>query len=191
MTWFWKILTRKCWCQRKFYWQSMVFKCFQKLDIKGISRARFHVSSTLGSNFHLGDKSNVTQKSPLVQKIKIINLTNSNMQNSMVTFPVLDREYPFWENFVRKNKIVSLSWTLLRRLIWTCWIQWWCSLFSVLNQKYSFWPNLVQKMKIVTLNWNQNIQNSIVVFTLFVLDWKCNFWANLVKKVKIFSFNWN
>ena len=37
--------------------------------------------------------------------------TNSNMQNSVVvfSFSVLDQKYSFWENFVHKNKIFSLS----------------------------------------------------------------------------------
>ena len=55
---------------------------------------------------------------------------NSNMKNSVVvfTFSVLDRKYPFWANFILKNKIVSLSWNLIPRLTWTYKIQWCYSL---------------------------------------------------------------
>ena len=57
-------------------------------------------------------------------------LTNSNMENSIVvfTFSVLDWKL-FLGNFGPKIKIVSLSWNLIPRLIWTCRIQWWRSLF--------------------------------------------------------------
>ena len=35
------------------------------------------------------------------------------------------------------------------------------------------------------------MQDSTVVFILFVLDWKYPFWTNLVQKIKIVSFSWN
>ena len=89
----------------------------------------------------------------LSQKIKIVNLSwNSNMRNSMVmfTFSVFDLvprliriwtfsgyadffcfrpKIPFLDKFVPKTKIVSLSWSLVPRLIRICILQWWCSLF--------------------------------------------------------------
>ena len=57
--------------------------------------------------------------------------TNLNMQNSVVVFSffIFERNNPFWSNKVQKIKIVRLNWNLVRRLIWICWIQWWCSVF--------------------------------------------------------------
>ena len=38
---------------------------------------------------------------------------------------------------------------------------------------------------------NLNMQNSMVMFSFFVIDQKYPFWANLVQKVKIVSLSWN
>ena len=35
------------------------------------------------------------------------------------------------------------------------------------------------------------MQNSMVIFILFVLDWKYHFWTNMVQKIKIVSLSWN
>ena len=42
----------------------------------------------------------------LVQKIRIVGLTNSNIHNSMLmlTFSVFNQKYPFWTNFSSKNQ---------------------------------------------------------------------------------------
>ena len=50
---------------------------------------------------------------------------NSNMSNSMVTFKfsLLNRNYTFWLNLVRKETIVWLTWNLVPRLIQICRIQ--------------------------------------------------------------------
>ena len=40
-------------------------------------------------------------------------------------------------------------------------------------------------------NTNSNMQNSIVMFILFVLEWKHPFWANLVQIIKIVGLNRN
>ena len=38
---------------------------------------------------------------------------------------------------------------------------------------------------------NSNMQNSMMMFTLFVFDHKYPFWSNLAQKNKIVSFKWN
>ena len=111
----------------------------------------------------------------LVQKLKIFRLSlsifstgntryglkfsawnNSIMQNSVVvfTFSVLDHGFPFCANFVRKIKIVSLSWKLVTRLIQIHGIQWYVPFFSFSTKNILFWTNLVPKFKIVYLKWN-------------------------------------
>ena len=62
-------------------------------------------------------------------KLKFRIYTYSNM---MCTFFV--RKCPVWDNLVQKLKIVSLRWNLIPRLIWICWIQWCCSVFSFSNE---------------------------------------------------------
>ena len=90
-------------------------------------------------------------------------------------FSVSDQKYPFWTNLVQNIKIVSLSWTLVPRLIRIRRIQWWCLIFPFLtgnifldklglkNQNYQF------KLKFGTYT-NSNMQNSMVIFT-FVCFW--------------------
>ena len=59
-------------------------------------------------------------------------------------------------------------------------------IFSDFDNKYLFWVNLVQKVKIISLNLkfdtlpNLNMQNSMVMFTFFVLVREYPFWANFV-----------
>ena len=38
---------------------------------------------------------------------------------------------------------------------------------------------------------NSNMQNSMVVFTFFILDWKHTFWANLVQKIGTYNQSQN
>ena len=89
------------------------------------------------------------------------------------TFSILDS---FWVNLVKKNKIVSLSWNLVFRLIRICRFQWWWSFFSVFDHKYLSWPNLVKKSKIVFWKWNlfQKLEypefNGGVHYTCFRLE---------------------
>ena len=61
-------------------------------------------------------------------KLKFGNCPNSNTQNSIVmfTYSLLDRKSPFRANLVQKVKIVSLSWSLVSRLIRVPRIQWRC-----------------------------------------------------------------
>ena len=69
--------------------------------------------------------------------------------------------------------------------------------FSIFDRRFLLWANLVKKkqncqfkLKLGTETIS-NIQNSVVVFTLFVLDWKCPFWTNLFQKIKNVSLGWN
>ena len=59
-----------------------------------------------------------------------------------------------WVNLVQKLKIVNLIWNLVLRLIQTCRVPWWYSLFLFFLPENLFWVNLVQKIKIVSLSWN-------------------------------------
>ena len=85
-------------------------------------------------------------------KLKFGTYTNSNMQNSMVMFSffVFDRKYPFWANLFQKVKIISWSWNLVARLIWICWIQSCCSLFSFLTGS-AFLGQIWSKLPIFTV----------------------------------------
>ena len=49
-----KILTKNCWRQQKFCLQSIIFKYFWKVDVKGMAilSAKVQVSSTYGSDFN-------------------------------------------------------------------------------------------------------------------------------------------
>ena len=86
---------------------------------------------------------------------------------------------------------------MVARLIRTCRTQYRCSLFLFLTGIIPFWEKLFQKDKIVNsrlksgILTNSNLQNSMVVFNLFVLDWKNPFWISLVQKTKIVSSTWN
>ena len=95
-------------------------------------------------------------------KLKFGTYTNSNIQNLMVMFNffVFDWKYPFWANLVQKVKIISWSWNLVARLIWICWIQWCCSLFSFLAGS-ALLGQIWSKLPIFT--------------TFFVSDQKCSF----------------
>ena len=116
----------------------------------------------------------------------------------LFSFSNLDRKYLFSANFVQKTKIVNLSWNLVLWLIWICRIHWHYHffLFSARN-KYPFrkiWSkpknhNCQFKLKFGTKT-NQNMQNSLVVFTFSGLDQKYPFRVNLVQKIKIFSLSW-
>ena len=98
--------------------------------------------------------------------------TNSNMQNTMMIFTLFASDWnsPFWTNLVQKIKILSLTWSLLLRLIRICRMQWWYLLFvfkpetpflgklDPINQNCQFKPKFGTKT-------NSNMQNSMVVFT--------------------------
>ena len=120
------------------------------------------------------------------------------MQNSLVgfAFAVLVQKYRFWENFVQKIKIVSLSWDLVLRLIPICRIQWGCSRFLVLILNTFFGHTWSKNLKffVQSENWyltNSNMQNSIAVIIASVLDWKYPFWVSAVQKMKTASFSCN
>ena len=51
----------------------------------------------------------------------------------MLSFSILDWKYSFWGNLVQKIEFASLSWNLVPRQIWTCWIQWCFSLSPLLT----------------------------------------------------------
>ena len=156
-------------------------------------------------------------------KLKFGTYTNSNMQNSMVMFIffVFDRKYPFWANLVQKVKIISWSWNLVARLIWICWIQWCCSLFSFLTGS-ALLGQIWSKLSIFTVffvsdqkcpflgKFGPKCQNCqfkakfVKVASLIricrIQRW-CSlfsfsigdalFWANLVKNAKMISLSWN
>ena len=70
--------------------------------------------------------------------------------------------------------------------------------FSVFDRKFPFWSYLVRfnqknqncQFKLKFGTWtNSNMQNSMVMFILFVLDWKCHFWTSLVQNIKIGSLS--
>ena len=136
------------------------------------------------------------------------------MQNSVMlfTFFVFEWKYLFWANLVQKVKIISWSWNLVARLIWICWIQWCCSLFSFLtgsallgqiwsklsiftvffvsDQKCPFWgkfgPKYQKFTSIIRIRntSNSNMQNWKVVFTYFVFNRKRPFWGKFGKKIQ-------
>ena len=101
-------------------------------------------------------------------KLKPGTKINSNMQNWMVLFTLYVLNV-FGQILIQKNKIVSLSWNLVTRLIWICRIQWWCLIFLISTANKLFYLNyltlwinsLLIKHKLrsfdwtfyVTLNW--------------------------------------
>ena len=92
------------------------------------------------------------------------------------TFFVFGRKYPVWDNLVQKINIVSLRWNLIPRIIWICWIQWCCSLFSFLTGNTLL----------------GQIWSKLSIFTAFMfLIRNALFWVNLVQKIKIISLSWN
>ena len=109
----------------------------------------------------------------------------------MLTFPFFYPKYPFWAKFVQKNKIFSLSWNLLPRLIRICTIQYWCSLCLRLGIPFlgKFGPkgqNCQFKLKFGFKSAKFNSE-----FTLSVFNRKYLFWTNLAQKIKIISLSWN
>ena len=56
--------------------------------------------------------------------------------------------------------------------------------FSPKNQNHQF------KLKCDTQT-NSNMQNLVVVLTLFIFDQKYPFWVNLIQKIKTVSLSWN
>ena len=87
--------------------------------------------------------------------------TNSNIYDSMVvvTFYVLDRKHPFWENLVQKNKNYQ---------------------FKLKSGTYTY--SIMQFI-------HNSIMNSMVVFTFSVFNRKPPFWVDLVQKIKIVSLS--
>ena len=73
-------------------------------------------------------------------ELKFGTYINLNMRNSIVvfTFSVLYRKHSFGAYLVQQIKLVSLSWNLVPRLIWTCRIQWWLFTFPALYWKLLF-----------------------------------------------------
>ena len=69
--------------------------------------------------------------------------------------------------------------------------------FSFSTGNSFFLTNLVKKNQNCQfkLNFstytNSNMQNSMVVFILFVSDWKYPFWTHLFQKIKTVSLRWN
>ena len=66
----------------------------------------------------------------------IVELTFTTQNKRLYSLPCLfcfRLENPFWVNMIQKLKSASLSLNLVPRLIWTCWIQWCCSLFVFLT----------------------------------------------------------
>ena len=120
------------------------------------------------------------------------------MQNSMMLFSFLVFEWKctFWENLVQKIKIVTLCWNLVPTLIRICRTHCCYSLFGFWVEipfLGKFGPksqNSHFKLKFGTYT-SSNIQNSMVMFTLFVFDRKYPFWANSVQNIKILTLSWN
>ena len=101
--------------------------------------------------------------------------------------------YPFWAIWPKKIKIVYLKWNLESRLIWICWIWWWCSFVLLWTENIllgKFGPknqNCPFKMK-VDMKTNLNMLNSIVMFICPVVNEKYHFWATFLYKISTFSF---
>ena len=92
------------------------------------------------------------------------------------TFFVFGRKYSVWDNLVQKINIVSLRWNLIPRIIWICWIQWCCSLFSFLTGNTLL----------------GQIWSKLSIFTAFMFPIRnALFCVNLVQKIKIISLSWN
>ena len=78
-------------------------------------------------------------------KLKFGMSTDLNMQNLMVVFISFwfRWEIAFWANLVRKIKIVTLSWNLLPRLIWSGAVK-----FSCFCWKYPFEANFILEAEV-------------------------------------------
>ena len=140
----------------------------------------------------------------LVQKIKIVSFEtwyHAKFEyaefNDALHFFCFGPEIPFWSKSGRKkNKIVSLRWNLILRLIEYAKFSGdvrflrfrleilFLGKFGPKNQNDQF------KVKLDTWTYS-NMQNSMVMFTFFVFDRKYLFWANLVQNVKIISLSRN
>ena len=86
-------------------------------------------------------------------KLKLDTKTKSNMLKSMLmfSFSFLDKKYTVWANMVQNIKIVKLSWNLVPRLKWICWICYAvCYVhFCFFRSKVSFFGKLGPKIKVV------------------------------------------
>ena len=96
----------------------------------------------------------------------------------------------------KSQNFISWSLNLVARLIQTCRIQWWCSLFCFWLE-IPFWgkfspksQNYKLKLKFGTYT-NLNMQNSMMLFTFFFFEWKYSFWANLLQTTTIVTLSWN
>ena len=124
--WYWKL-------QLKYeIWSSSVRIQISTFTIVSVTSRRRDIKIT------------VVSVSPRAEKFNMIS-NNHGWTQAKVRFCVLDLKYPFCAHLVQKIKIVSLTWSLVLRLIRICRIQWWCSLFPFSYGKYTFLANLVLK----------------------------------------------
>ena len=127
----------------------------------------------------------------LVQKIRIVGLSwhfvprinrICRIQWRCLLFLL---KYPFWANLVHKLKIISLT-EFGGEVYFLCF-----------RAEVSFFGKFVPKdqncqfkLRFGTMT-STNMQNSMVMFTFFILDQKYPFWAKLVQKFKTVSLSWN
>ena len=140
----------------------------------------------------------------LVQKLKIISLSWNFVPRLIQICRI-----PWWYSlflfssgttFLGKSDPKNQNWAEFRtRLIWicrimkkTCVVHFFCfrSEKPFLGKSSQKNRNCQFKLTFGTKT-NSNMQNSIVIFTVFVSDWNYSFWANLVQKIKIISLSWN
>ena len=69
---------------------------------------------------------------------KFNTVSNDNGRMQKCDLFVLEQKYRFWANLVQKIKIVTLAWKLVSRLIPTCTIQWWYSVFPYSIENFLF-----------------------------------------------------
>ena len=126
------------------------------------------------------------------------------MKNSivMLTFFCFCVEILFLGKFgPKKLEIVSLSSSLILRLIWICRTQWWCSLYLFLTRGDLFlW-------KFVSKNWNcwsletrliRHLEPRLIriyrfqwwFLFFYFLGWKYPFWIKMVWRFKTVSLGW-
>ena len=91
---------------------------------------------------------------PYAEKFNTV--SNYYINTHKCDFSVSDQKYPFWENLVKKNQNVSLSWNIPRLIL---------GKFGPKNQNCQFKPKLRTKA-------DSNTENSLLAFILFILDWK-------------------
>ena len=107
----------------------------------------------------------------------------------ILTFSILDRKYPFWENLVPKNQNVCLGWNLVCRLTFEFPDFDSNVLFSWFKLKMSFWGKFGIKNQNCLFMvrygiWpNSNMLNSMSMLTLFSLRPDSPLWANLIQKL--------